>query len=209
MKTQPFLSVNDGNVHTCPALGDSVIFAFTQSRGGAKHLLARRLLQALGRLDPVWNGWSCERPILGKTALGKPFFILNGNEGPSLSFSHGEERLWSAVSTKGGVGIDVAYPDEFADGYPLARAFQPDELGWASALCRSNTASGAALLWSAKEASVKAVGTGFHRFDPLQVRVGMPLLDEHGVLFRVWLQQSISIWSVALDGGWLSVGLAS
>jgi phosphopantetheinyl transferase len=209
MKRKSFISVNSSNVHTCPALGDFVIFSSIESSAGAKQYLARRLLQTLEQLDPAWNGWSYERSILVKTALGKPFLLLNGNEGPSLSFSHGEERLWSAVSSKGRVGIDVAYPEDFADGYPFARAFHPDELEWASALCHSNTARGAALLWSVKEASVKAVGTGFHRFDPQQVRVGMPLVDENKFLFRVWLQQSISVWSVALDEGWLSVALAS
>ena len=101
------------------------------------------------------------------------------------SFSHGKERLWAAMSSKGRVGIDVAYPEEFAADYPFSRAFRPEELDSAKALCQDDTARGAALIWSAKEASVKATGTGFNRFDPLDVRVGTPLFREQGVCHDV------------------------
>jgi phosphopantetheinyl transferase len=112
------------------------------------------------------------------------------------------------MSGTGSVGIDVAYPEEFAGGYPFARAFKPEEMECARALCHNDTARGAALIWSAKEASVKATGAGFNLFDPLEVRVGTPLFREQGILFEVSAGRPISAWVKKEDRGWLSVALA-
>jgi phosphopantetheinyl transferase len=112
------------------------------------------------------------------------------------------------MSGRGSVGIDVAYPEEFADGYPFARAFRPEELDYARALFHNDTARGAALIWAAKEASVKATGAGFNLFDPLEVRVGTPLVREQGILFEVWADRPVSVWVRPEGRGWLSVALA-
>jgi phosphopantetheinyl transferase len=124
-----------------------------------------------------------------------------------LSFSHGKERLWAAMCSKGRVGIDMAYPEEFSAGYPFARAFRAEELDCARALCHNDTARGAALIWSVKEASVKATGAGFNRFDPLQVRVGAPLFMQEGFLFEVSADRSMTAWARTEDTGWLCVAL--
>jgi phosphopantetheinyl transferase (holo-ACP synthase) len=102
----------------------------------------------------------------------------------------------------------VAYPEEFTDGYPLARAFRPEELDWARALCRNDTARGAALIWSAKEAAVKATGAGFNLFDPLEVRAENPIFRQRGILFEVLADRTIPVWARTEDRGWLSVALA-
>ena len=57
-------------------------------------------------------------------------------------------------------------PAEFEAGYPMARAFRPAELDWARPLSGGNTSGAAALLWSLKEAAVKALGVGFHFHRP-------------------------------------------
>jgi phosphopantetheinyl transferase len=106
-----------------------------------------------------------------------------------------------------GVGIDVACPEEFADGYPLSRAFREEELDWAGAFCRNDTARGAALIWSAKEAAVKATGAGFNLLDPLEVRVGAPVYRERGILFEVLADRAIPVWARTEDRGWLSLAL--
>ena len=190
-------------------LGGSVVFTSTQSRRGAGPCLALALLRALGRLDPHWSAPPDENElILHKSALGGPRLLVGDREGPSLSFSHGEGRLWAAMSGRGSVGIDVAYPEEFTGGYPFARAFRTEELDCARALCPNDTARGAALIWAAKEASVKATGAGFNLFDPLEVRVGTPLVKEQGVLFEVLADRPISTWVRTEGKGWLSVALA-
>ena len=64
------------------------------------------------------------------------------------------------------------------------------------------------MLWSAKEAAVKATGVGFNRFDPLEVHVRPPRFKEKGVLFEVFADRPILAWARAEDRGWLSVALA-
>lgn len=200
-----------GTIHTLSRLvpGGFVVFASTQSGRGTKHSLALMLLQALARLDPRWRLSHAENTLtLHKSTLGEPYLLLGDQQGPSLSFSHGKGRLWAAMCSKGRVGIDVAYPEEFAAGYPFDRAFRPEELDSARALCHNDTARGAALIWSAKEASVKATGTGFNRFDPLDVQVGAPLFSEQGVCFEVLVDRPICTWARPEGTGWISVALA-
>jgi phosphopantetheinyl transferase len=186
-----------------------VVFTSNQSRRGTKHSLALKLLQALARLDQRWRLAHAENALtLHESTLGEPYLLLEDQQGPSLSFSHGKERIWAAMSSKGRVGIDVAYPEEFAADYPFARAFSPEELDSARALCQDDTARGAALIWSAKEASVKAIGTGFNRFDPLDVRVGAPILREQGIGFEVSADRYIYAWARPEGKGWLCVASA-
>lgn len=185
------------------------VFASTESRPGAKILLAFRLLRALAWLDPRWSAPPDESALtLHKSALGGPCLFLMGERGPSLSFSHGEGRLWAAMSGTGAVGIDVAYPEEFAGVYPFARAFRAEELEYVRALCPNDTVRGAALVWSAKEASVKAIGAGFNLLDPLEVRVGNPSVTEQGIFFEVSAGRSVSAWVRKEDHGWLSLAFA-
>lgn len=80
-------------------------------------------------------------------------------------------------------GIDLSRPGEFGPDYPYSRAFAPGELERAqdslSALGKrvgdralsDSRAFSAALCWALKEAAVKALGTGFHRFEPADVCV--------------------------------------
>lgn len=202
--------VDHGTLHTLSGLmpGNSVVFAFTQSRRGSKTCLAFMMMLAMARLDPRWRIPLDKHSLtLQKSDLGRPCLLLGDKPGPSLSFSHGEGRIWAAMCGTGSVGIDVAYPEEFAGDYPFARVFRPEELDVARALCHNDTTRGAALIWSAKEASVKATGAGFNHFDPLEVRVGVSLLKEQGILFEVLADRPISAWAKTEGRGWLSVAL--
>lgn len=187
------------------SLGSPVIFGSTESIRGAKLCLTRMLLRALGRLNPGWNDWSRGKEVLLKSPFGAPRLFLGGKQGPSLSFSHNDGQLWGAMCSTGSVGIDVAHPEEFVGTYPFARAFRPKDLKWAKALCNNGTARGAALLWSVKEAAVKATGTGFHLLDPLDVAVEPPRLEQHAFLFDVWADRPLSVWARTEGDGWLSV----
>ena len=203
--------VAQGKIHTLPypVLGHTVVFASTESRPGVKHSLTLRLLRALAGLEPRRDPPPHEKTLtLYKSALGRPCLLLGGKQGPSLSFSHGKERLWGAMCSEGNIGIDVAYPDEFTGGYPFDRAFSPEELDSAGGLCLNDRARGAALIWSVKEASVKALGTGFHLFDPLEVRVEISLFREPGILFEVSADWPITAWARAEGYGWVSVAWA-
>ena len=203
-------SSEQGTIHTLPriVLGASIVLASAESRPGAGPCLALTLLRALARMDPRWSAPPDENALtLQKSALGRPGLLLWGEQGPSLSFSHGGGRIWAAMCGTGNVGIDVSYPEEFAGGYPFARAFRPEELEYAGALCPNDPARGAALIWSAKEASVKTTGTGFNLYDPLRVQVGTPLFREKGIFFEVMAGRPISAWVRQEDRGWLAVAL--
>ena len=202
--------IEHGTIHTLAGLvpGNSVVFSFTQSRHGAGPCLAFMLMRAMARLDPRWRISPGKNTLtLQKSTLGRPCILIGDKPGPSLSFSHSEGRIWAAMCGTGSVGIDVAYPEEFAGDYPFARAFRPEELDFARELCHNDTTRGLALIWSAKEASVKATGAGFNRLDPLDVRVGAPLLREQGILFEVLADRPISVWAKTEGRGWLSVAL--
>ena len=185
-----------------------MVFASAPPVQGAKLHLASGLLRALARLNPRWTGTEGNALTLCSSTLGAPFLLVGDRLGPSLSFSHGKGRLWAAMSGRGNVGIDVADPEEFAGAYPFHRAFSAGELECAEALCTNERARGAALMWAAKEASVKATGAGFNLFDPLEVRLGTPLVREQWILFDVLVDRPVSVWVRPEGRGWLSVASA-
>lgn len=197
-------------IHTLHFLGlrGPVVFTSVPSLQGAGPSLTVALLRTLARLDSRLSGADESQLTLRKSALGCPRLFIGDTQGPSLSFSRGKGRLWAAMSDRGSVGIDVAYPEEFAGAYPLGRAFSAEELDCAEALCPDDKARGAALMWAAKEASVKAIGAGFNLLDPLEVRVGTPFVREQGILLEVLADRPISTWVRTEGRGWLSVALA-
>jgi phosphopantetheinyl transferase len=201
--------MEQGTIHSLPriVLGEYVVFASSVSMSEAKPGLARKLLRELTRHDSRWSAPADGEPLaLHKSALGRPYLMLADKAGPSLSFSRGEWRLWAAMCGKGSVGIDIAYTEEFTGDYPFARAFRPEELDCVGALFPDHQARGLALIWSLKEASVKAIGSGFNLFDPLDVCVGKPNLREAGFLFEVLAGGSaIVAWARREGEGWLSL----
>jgi phosphopantetheinyl transferase len=105
-------------------------------------------------------------------SLGKPELYIGTRKGPAVSFSYAPHRIWAtACSDATGLGIDVADPSDFGEGYPYHRVFHKDELGLALEVCDGKRKEAAALLWSVKEAILKALGCGLHLIDPLEVRV--------------------------------------
>lgn len=103
--------------------------------------------------------------------LGRPQLLLGEYPGPAISFSESGGKVWAALCGDGAeIGIDVAGTDEFQGRYPLHRVFQPAELDHASTLT-GGVAAAAALLWSIKEAAVKALGCAFHLLEPRQITV--------------------------------------
>ncbi len=109
---------------------------------------------------------------LKSEVLGKPELYVDGHEGPSVSFSHTAAATWGALCWTGGtIGIDVASRDEFPRDYPFHRAFHDEEFSKALKITDGNLSEASALLWTAKEAVVKCIGTGFHLIDPLELRI--------------------------------------
>ncbi len=139
-----------------------------------KSLLIRNLLRFAG----TSQGPVCEAPAgaseiqIKSGALGKPELYVDGHEGPSVSFSHTAAATWGALCWTGGiVGIDVACREEFPHNYPFHRAFHEEEFSKELEITQGNISEAAVLLWTAKEAVVKCIGTAFHLIDPLELRM--------------------------------------
>ncbi len=152
--------------------------------------------------------------------LGRPQLWLGEVRGPAVSFSQGGGKIWAALCGDGSdIGIDVAAADEFQGEYPLHRVFHDQELHHARRLTGGAAAKAAALLWSIKEAVVKALGCGFHLVAPRQVHVSPSRGGGRGYTFPVSLSgkalmryplgvhRSILVRSYPLEGMWLSIAL--
>jgi len=152
--------------------------------------------------------------------LGRPQIWLGEVPGPAVSFSEGGGRIWAALCGDGSdIGIDVAAAGEFQDDYPLHRVFHDQELHHAGRLTGGDAAKAAALLWSIKEAAVKALGCGFHLVSPREVHVSPPRGGNWEYTFPVSLsgkalmryplgaRRSIWVRSYPLEQMWLSIAL--
>lgn len=154
-----------------------------ENRKGAKEQLLHRLFSHVTMHGNILSNRGL--PALKKDCLGRPFLSWPDASAPAISFSHANGRMWACLGWAAGIGIDVAYPEEFDDPYPFARIFRREELDQVRGLCGGGVRDGAALLWAVKEADVKALGCGFNLFDPLEVEVRVLSRLAHGFLFKV------------------------
>lgn len=152
--------------------------------------------------------------------LGRPQLRLGEYRGPAISFSRGGGKIWAALAgDESHVGIDVAGSAEFQGAYPVQRVFQPEELLHAVKLTDGDQEEAAALLWSVKEAVVKALGCGFHLMEPRQISVYPSAGGESGYTFQVGLSgkalarfplasgQFIRVDSLLQGKMWLSIAV--
>ena len=152
--------------------------------------------------------------------LGRPHLLVGEVWGPAISFSHGGGKIWAALcGDASAIGIDAASADEFQGEYPLHRVFHDHELHHALKLTGGDVEHASALLWSIKEAVVKAMGCAYHLVAPLQVHVCPSAGRDRGYIFPVCvsgktlvrspLSAGRSIWvrSFLRDKMWLSIAL--
>ncbi len=149
--------------------------------------------------------------------LGKPHLLIDGSELPAVSFAYEGDTLWVAVCRSGfSIGIDAAHSASFRGDYPFQRVFQEGELEAGGK--REDTA---AMIWSAKEAVVKALGCGFHLIDPLHVRVESCPEHHDRTALKAYLTEGTLGWSRVSaedpvyvrifrhNGAWVSVALVA
>jgi hypothetical protein len=117
----------------------------------------------------------------------------------------------------------VAGTDEFQGEYPFHRVFHAQELQHALRLAGGDLEKASALLWSIKEAVVKALGCGFHLVGPRQITVypstGGAMGGDGGYIFPVGLSgkaqmrfpisanRSLWVHSLPQRKMWLSIAL--
>ena len=192
---------------------------------GDKHRLVSTLWDHLVAMEsPLWK--RCQSS--NRTAfpiqvvcgpLGRPHLRLGEYWGPAVSFSEGGGKVWAALcGDEFDIGIDVAGTDEFQREYPFHRVFHPQELQHALRLAAGDLEKASALLWSIKEAVVKALGCAFHLVDPRQIAV-YPSVGRGGYTFPVGLSgkalvrfpmaagRSLWVRSLPQRKMWLSIAL--
>jgi hypothetical protein len=197
------------------------------TNGGAKQRLVSILWDHLVELEsPLWkrsqssNRTACPIQVV-HGPLGRPHLLLGEYRGPAVSFSEGGGKVWAALcGDESEIGIDVAGPDEFQREYPLHRIFHAQELQHALRLAGRDLEKASALLWSIKEAVVKALGCGFHLMDPRQIYVHHSVERGDGIYtFPVCLSgkallrfptasgRSLLVHSLPQERMWLSIAL--
>jgi len=152
--------------------------------------------------------------------LGRPHLLVGECQGPAISFSEGGGKIWAALAgDESDIGIDVAGSDEFRREYPFHRVFHAEELEHALSLADGELELAAALLWSIKEAVVKALGCAFHLVEPRHITVYPAAGEGDGYIFPVGLTGKArerfplaargSLWVRSLLHGkeWLSIAL--
>jgi len=198
---------------------------------GEKHRLVSTLWDHLVAMkSPFWKHCQSSSraafPIqVACGLLGRPHLLLGEYQGPAISFSEGGGKVWAALcGDESDIGIDVAGTDEFQREYPFHRVFHPQELQHALRLAGGHLEKASALLWSIKEAVVKALGCAFHLVDPRQITVhpsaGGSIGENGGYTFRVGLSGKAlerfpiaaggrSLWARSLPQGktWLTIAL--
>ena len=144
----------------------------------AKHRLVSTLWDHLVAMEsPLWKRCQSSNraafPIqVVRGLLGRPHLLLGEYRGPAISFSEGGGKVWAALcGDESDIGIDVAGTDEFQREYPFHRVFHAQELQHALRLAGGDLEKASALLWSIKEAVVKALGCAFHLVDPREITV--------------------------------------
>ncbi len=159
-----------------------------------------------------------------RSLLGRPHLLLGEYLGPAISFSEGGGKVWAALCGDGSdIGMDVAGTDEFQREYPFHRVFHPQEVQHALRLAGGDLEKASALLWSIKEAVVKALGCAFHLVDPRQITVypstGRAAGGNGGYTFPVGLSgkalvrfpiaagRSLWVRSLPQSEMWLSIAL--
>lgn len=194
--------------------------------GGARHRLVSILWDHLVTMEsPLWKGYQSSNraafPIqVVRGPLGRPHLLFGEYHGPAVSFSKGGGRVWAALcGDESEIGIDVAETDEFRGEYPFHRVFLVQELQQALRLAGGDLEKASALLWSIKEAVVKALGCGFHLVDPREIYVSPPIGGEGGYTFPVGLSgkalvrfpksagRSLCVRSFPQEKMWLSIAL--
>ena len=131
-----------------------------------------------------------------KGRLGKPCLLAGAYRGPAISFSECEGNLWAAISGNlPHIGIDAAARAEFCGDYPIDRVFHRQELRHALICADGDEPMAAALLWSIKEAAVKALGCAFHFLDPGHILVYPPRKEENSYVFPVALSGKAAGWN--------------
>ena len=138
---------------------------FYEACSAPRRELAAAYRQPEDRVRCLAAGWLLEHALPGSRLLeardekGKPY--LQGLPGTSISLTHSEAWVACAVHDQP-VGVDIERP-RAADAGLAGTFMSPLELEQYAACPQADRLDYFSRLWTAKEAYLKAVGTGFSR----------------------------------------------
>ena len=192
----------------CGPYAAEALNGFGTTDAGDRHRLISTLWDQLMAMEsPLWKHCqSSDRaafPIqVVSGLLGRPHLLLGKYRGPAISFSEGGGKVWAALcGDESAIGIDVAGTDEFQREYPFHRVYHPQELQHALRLTGEDLEKASALLWSIKEAAVKALGCAFHLVDPRQITVYPSIGGDGEYTFPVGLSgKALARFPIAASG---------
>ncbi len=189
-----------------PGDGETLKGCRANGTGDKNHLVSILLDHVAAMESPPWR----RRYTFGRDAfpihlvrgpLGRPYLLLGEHRGPAVSFSEGGGKVWAALcGDDSDIGIDAAATDEFQGDYPSHRVFHDQELQHALRLTGGDLEKASALLWSIKEAAVKALGCAFHLVAPRQVHVYPSIGGDGGYTFQVCLSRKALVRSAIGSG---------
>ena len=214
-------------LYACSPCDTETIAGHRASRTADKiHLVSILREHLVGMEGSPWTDYRfsnrADLPIqLVHDPLGRPQLLLGEYEGLAISFSGGGGKIWAALcGDTSDIGIDAAGTDEFPIEYPFHRVFHKQELQHALRLTSGDLKKASALLWSVKEAAVKALGCAFHLVDPRHICVYPSAAKKDGwdiftarlsgkalVRFPMMASRCILVRSLFQEKMWLSIAL--
>jgi phosphopantetheinyl transferase (holo-ACP synthase) len=226
VKAVSFLHQRGTVLYACLPYDTETIAGHRASRTADKiHLLSILWEHLVGMKGSPWTDCRfsnrADLPIqVVHDPLGRPQLLLGEYRGPAISFSEGGGKIWAALcGDTSDIGIDAAGFDEFPKEYPFHRVFHVQELQHALRLAGGDLEKASALLWSIKEAAVKALGCAFHLVNPRQICVypstggdsgyNFPVCLSGKALVRFPIAAGRSLWVRSLPQRkmWLSIAL--
>ena len=103
------------------------------------------------------------------------------------------------------VGVDVEWLDRRINLGIADRYFAPSEVAYLQGVPLEERRSVFLRFWTLKESSVKALGTGFHYHDPLDVVCGAPRREKNGYVFTIYARRRLFAWTHRTGDEWVSI----
>ena len=145
---------------------------FGSNKRRQQFLCGRSLLR---RMLQDWTGEPAASHELTITDDGKPVCV----DGPAVSITHAGDRVACSIAESGDIGIDLEVIDERRDLMKVARKFfSTEESAWLDKQPKDRFF----MLWTLKEAYVKAIGRSiFGSINRLRCKVSPPVIEVIGV----------------------------
>lgn len=137
-------------------------FPHDQQRFVISHGILRHILAAYVECDP-------SDLLFKKTKYGKPFLAdQTGKNAIRFNMTHSRDAVCYIISAMTAVGIDIEYVRPNFDWHSISKVyFTPQEVFQLESLPKEGQANAFYILWTRKEALLKAIGKGLSGIDEM------------------------------------------